>query len=457
MELEIFEYINEVLEEYQSQKEIYKLIAEEVKDVFEKNVFSESKYEFSMTYRIKSASSIREKLIRNNYEMLSGSHQKLLSRMQDIIGLRIECKFMEVEQHAYALLRQLFNKTDDKVYYYMSSMPRIRLKLSEKQPQLQKNGFEIYKIDGYFSMGKEQVSFELQIKALANAFWGEIEHRVVYKNRDYMLSDTFVSDLFKSIKESLNTLDSQLHLLYQRFHQEPAIQEEAVVERKRERSVEIFIADMVYATFDQIILEQLGFSIDFKQSCDAIVRYLIEREHADDMEDYGRMMMIIFNLLDQAEERLQLVEQITFRRKVNYPDAFTAHLGNLIETLINRNFRWHLYFAILFAMEDKPREQVMEEFVVFYKSSILENRSLIAFEEIDSQQEKEIFDVLLEEVGKQLEMTQKVEYLCADGLKQIHRGFNYILPIIRSEISNGIGWQEIRQTHIEKFVDKIKI
>ena len=294
-------------------------------------------------------------------------------------------------------------------------------------------------------------------EALANAFWGEIEHRVVYKNRDYMLSDTFVSDLFKSIKESLNTLDSQLHLLYQRFHQEPAIQEEAVVERKRERSVEIFIADMVYATFDQIILEQLGFSIDFKQSCDAIVRYLIEREHADDMEDYGRMMMIIFNLLDQAEERLQLVDQITFRRKLNYPDAFTAHLGNLIETLINRNFRWHLYFAILFAMEDKPREQVMEEFVIFYKSSILENRSLIAFEEIDSQQEKEIFDVLLEEVGKQLEMTQKVEYLCADGLKQIHRGFNYILPIIRSEISNGIGWQEIRQTHIEKFVDKIKI
>ena len=43
MDLEIFECISEVLDEYESKKDIYKLIAEEVKDFFEKNVFSESK------------------------------------------------------------------------------------------------------------------------------------------------------------------------------------------------------------------------------------------------------------------------------------------------------------------------------------------------------------------------------------------------------------------------------
>ena len=159
MDLEIFECISEVLDEYESKKDIYKLIAEEVKDFFEKNVFSESKHELSLIYRVKSAASIREKMIRNNYDIQKNEAEKILARMQDIIGLRIECKFIEEEKYAYALLRQLFSKTEDQVYYYMSSMPRIRLKLSEKQPQLQKNGFEIYKIDGYFMMGRESVAF----------------------------------------------------------------------------------------------------------------------------------------------------------------------------------------------------------------------------------------------------------------------------------------------------------
>ena len=91
MDLEIFECISEVLDEYESKKDIYKLIAEEVKDFFEKNVFSESKHELSLIYRVKSAASIREKMIRNNYDIQKNEAEKILARMQDIIGLRIEC------------------------------------------------------------------------------------------------------------------------------------------------------------------------------------------------------------------------------------------------------------------------------------------------------------------------------------------------------------------------------
>ena len=455
MDLEIFECISEILEEYEAKKDIYKLIAEEVKDFFEKSVFSESRYELSLIYRIKSASSIREKLIRNNYEVQKNGADKLLARMQDIIGLRIECKFIEEEKYAYDLLRQLFHKTEDRIYYYMPSMPRIRLKLSEKQPQLQKNGFEIYKIDGYFMMGKEAVSFELQIKALVNSFWSEIEHRVVYKNRDYMLSDTFVTDLFTSIKESLNTLDSQLYLLYKRFRQDSAARDEAVVERQRERSVEIFIANMVYETFDQLILEQLGFSIDFTASCDAIIRYFMEREHVNEMEDYGRMMMHIFNRLDQAKDRLQLVEQIFFDRELHYPDVFTQALGELIRQMINQNFRWHLYFAILFAMEDKPKETALEEFVIFYKNAILENRMLLGFEELDEVEEQRILSDLLQSIAGVLQKQKKIEFLCAEGMKQIHKGLNYILPVIRNELSHGITWEACKAEYMEKFINRI--
>ena len=61
-------------------------------------------------------------------------------------------------------------------------MPQIKLNLASKQPQKQKNGFDIYKIDGRYELGGYPVRFELQIKALVNSFWGEVEHKIIYKN-----------------------------------------------------------------------------------------------------------------------------------------------------------------------------------------------------------------------------------------------------------------------------------
>ena len=174
MELGIFNHIGEVLDLYNTKKDSYKLIAEEIRDYFDKYIFPESEYELQMIYRIKSASSIREKLIRNNYDVISMDAEGVLASLRDVIGLRIECKFIEEEKYAYDLLKAMFDQTEDSIFYYMPQMPRIRLKLSEKQPQTQKNGFEIYKIDGYFMMGKETVNFELQIKSLVNSFWSEI-------------------------------------------------------------------------------------------------------------------------------------------------------------------------------------------------------------------------------------------------------------------------------------------
>lgn len=94
MDLEIFECISEILEEYEAKKDIYKLIAEEVKDFFEKSVFSESRYELSLIYRIKSASSIREKLIRNNYEVQKNGADKLLARMRILPGCALSASLL---------------------------------------------------------------------------------------------------------------------------------------------------------------------------------------------------------------------------------------------------------------------------------------------------------------------------------------------------------------------------
>lgn len=139
MNLEIFRHIDDVIELYEGKRDIYKLIAEEIQEFFEKNVFSNSKYTLNMIYRLKSIESIREKLVRNNYLSQADSVEDVMSIFQDLIGFRIECKFIDDEKYVYNLLVEMFSETDDGVYFYEPTMPKIRLKMSdESAPKAEK-------------------------------------------------------------------------------------------------------------------------------------------------------------------------------------------------------------------------------------------------------------------------------------------------------------------------------
>ncbi|MBR0438354.1 MAG: hypothetical protein IJK00_04405 [Clostridia bacterium] len=459
MELEIFDNISEVIDEFEKKEDIYKLIAEEVKTFFEKDVFTESNYELSMIYRIKSPESIREKLIRNNYELQKGNPEKTLASMRDIIGLRIECKFIDEEKYAYQLLKELFTRTDDDVYYYMFSMPRLKLKLSDRQPQKQKNGFEIYKIDGYYQMGRDKVNFELQIKALVNSFWSEIEHRVVYKNRNFLLNDSFVSDLFNSIKKSLNTLDNQLYLLYNRFHGETDYEQDRTAkDKKKEHEIETFITSLVFATFDDLIMKELEFSVDFKSSCDAIVRYIMNKEEFNEMSDYGRIIQHFFDALDNVEDDWKLISQIKLDRECHFAPGFEEKIGNAIIENLNTNFRWHLFFSILFAMEKKSeKEQVIEEFVRACMSEMTGNRTVISFRSRGFRECDLILDEMMDAVADVICGSGKIEYFCVKGITTIHQAMNYMLPIVENELSRGDSWADIKHRYWNIFIKMIEL
>ncbi len=62
-------------------------------------------------------------------------------------------------------------------------------------------------------------NFELQIKSLVNVFWGEIEHKIIYKNNNYTVWDSFFKDIMGSINENLSMIDKQLHIIDDQFKQ----------------------------------------------------------------------------------------------------------------------------------------------------------------------------------------------------------------------------------------------
>lgn len=442
MNLEMFKYIDDIIDLYESKRDMYKLIMEEIVTFFEDSVFSESRYTLNMTSRLKSADSIREKLLRNNYISKYRDVDTILENFQDLIGLRIECKFIDDEKYAYSLLKEVFSETEDGIYYHTNTYPRIKLKLSDAQPQKQKNGFDIYKIDGYYLLGKDPIRFELQIMALVNSFWGDIEHKIIYKNNTYQLSDKYVTDLMNSIKKSLSMIDDQLYMLYSEFRKFTQFQEE-LPKNNSVLQIERFISKMVYDVFSKLMNEQVGFTMDFRASCDSVVKYYLSKKNAEDIEDYSRAMMDMFNVLNGIEERgLRVDSQFTFGAPCPFSDEFSQNLYHIVLDMVNSNYKWHLFFLMLFSLEWEDSDILLHDFISYYKDCLLKNRTLVALEGFPEA--NEIREDILAAVSRHFLDSPKIEIFSDHGLVSIHRCITKSCEHLCEALTAGKVWKEMR-------------
>lgn len=162
---------------------------------------------FSIEARVKGKSTFEEKLYRKNYihdwpvsDDKEENQRFLRHTLTDLIGLRVNCHFVEYEKAIY----DYFTKT-------ASVYEKQGFVFNFKENKVQKNGNTIYKFSGIY---KNEYHFEVQIKSIVHNVWGEVEHRTVYKNPIY---DGFYEKK-KSISETLHDVmlasDRELHILF---------------------------------------------------------------------------------------------------------------------------------------------------------------------------------------------------------------------------------------------------
>ena len=187
MRLEIFEFIDETISIVDGMKDVLEESNREL-EYFFRGLFFEHDNILNISSRVKTTTSLKEKIFRNNFYLKYESPEELVANLSDLIGLRIECRFIEDEEDVYSKIVEEFNIPVEDGYYSSKENPNILLNLDDDQPQVQKNGFGIYKIDGKYIREDRIIRFELQIKSLVNVFWGEAEHKVLYKNYKYLLT-----------------------------------------------------------------------------------------------------------------------------------------------------------------------------------------------------------------------------------------------------------------------------
>ncbi|WP_027701950.1 GTP pyrophosphokinase [Metaclostridioides mangenotii] len=450
MGLKEFDFIEESIEMLRTMSPALESISDEIKDHFEEILKEKNQEYINLTSRIKSEPSLREKIIRNRYIKKYSEAGDLIDNMSDIIGIRIECRFIEDEAKIYRLFRRHFNKTDDKIYYYNKDNKSIKLKLSEKQPNKQKNGFEIYKIDGVYDYLNKEVNFELQIKSLVNVFWSEIEHKIIYKNNTYLLADKFIKDMMSSIRSNLTMIDGQLLSLYKNFNSNQKFNMNT-----SKMEMEKLFAKLVYDVFYDKMDSSIGFVVDFKKPCETILNYSFSKKEIEE-DDLGEFMLEEFLRLGEiVNKEIDFNEELVFVNEPDFEDEFCKTVGEHFRSRLNTEFPWNLFFRILFEIEQCDNKQDFENFVLYIKENIISVEIKEQLQSYFKEDSDKIVDEIYKCVAESITKIDSVEILYNYNLEKIAFNCGEVVGLICREFDTYEEYTNSKEDLLTSFKEKI--
>lgn len=147
----------------------------------------------SIKSRVKSPSSIYEKLRRKNFPF---TEESIIENLDDVAGIRIICPFIS---DIYTVANLISSQDDITI---------LKIKDYIKKPK--ENGYRSYhmivEIPIFFSEGKTPMRAEIQIRTMGMDFWASLEHQLYYKKN--------VSDLdnISMIEEELKKCAETVHM-----------------------------------------------------------------------------------------------------------------------------------------------------------------------------------------------------------------------------------------------------
>lgn len=417
MKLEIFDFIEEAIGYLGELEDQLEEASDELESFFE---FEMEDFEgfLNINTRVKTKMSLKEKILRNNYYSKYKNAEEMIHDLSDLIGIRIECRFIEDENKLYKKLLKAFDVTEDGKYFSTESNPDIKLKLDDKQPQRQKNGFKIFRIDGKYKLGENEITFELQIKSLVNMFWGEIEHKILYKNFNYVMIEDFFRDIMGSIKENLSMIDRQLMILHDHINEMDEDNDEV-----RKNQFQKLLSKMIHNMYSHKIRDDIGFVVDFRKPCDIIVKYIFEKSKVYDVSSYSITFLgILGRLKDVSQNEISFIEYIEFERYIKFEDEYEKRLGEPILGALNQDFMWNLLFRILFDIEIGTDTEDFEGFIAFIKDEFLEN--LKSNGKLNSRfedwQRNDIVDKVMNAIADVFQENTCIEFVNYDNIERIN-------------------------------------
>ncbi len=368
MKLELFSFIDETLELYERRMPAFYYAEGQIKNAFQA-MFNDGESVVSFRTRIKSLNSLKEKLIRNHFYLDFDSAEDAINHLSDLIGIIMQCRFIRNEAELYKQMFEFFEESNGG-YSRCIIDKNIFLNLRMPQPQIQRNGFTIFRIDGYYLFNESRINFELQIKSLVHTFWSEIEHEVVYKNPDFVMYDSFNRNMLGAIRDNLDVVDRQLEIMYK----------EISYESKRaqigmdEQGFKVFVARSVNDLVNRKMKESVGFTTDFKKCSATIAQYIYIHDFANGENNREKMITYLEMLSVMKDNPLDFSEKIVLETEFSHFDPFVDRLGRYLAGQLNVNFQWHVFFTILFTIQAEKDSVDLANFCKIIKLLLIQPR-----------------------------------------------------------------------------------
>ena len=412
----------------------------------------------NITSRVKGHDSLKEKILRQGYYKKYNDPKRLIYHLSDLIGVRIECRFEQDEREIYKLLKKHFNIRNEAGYYYNELNPNIKLSLDGRQPQKQKNGFKIFRIDGLVTDTDTDLPFELQIKSLVNSFWGEIEHKIIYKNYSYLLVDDLLIEMMHSIKNNLALLDKQLLTIYRNVEQKQTDKD------YQKKNLENMLAKMCNDVFAKQLKESIGMNVNIKKACQTIMKYTFSPNGMVDFQDISiTLIKALERISEISNSKVEFNVPITFERTPQYSTDFQNIVGPYFIDVMNKEFHWNLFFKILFEIEPQDNVGDFEKFLGFLEQVYQTTPTLTRLKKILYAQLEDYADEIMNEIMRTLAysitLIDDIECIYEDSTERTTAILTDVLRDITTQITTPEQWraqqEEIISELKERFIEEL--
>ena len=301
----------------------------------------------------------------------------------------------------YKKIIEDFTIKSDRGYYRSSKNKKIRLKLDDPQPQTLANGFTMYKLDGEYDTGSFMYCFELQIKSFVNVFWGEIDHKLLYKNYNYIITEGFFREIMNSINDNLKMIDKQLMILYDHVKKQDASETISA-----ESQLKKLLSKILHDVFTTKIHEELGIFINIKIITDIVVDFLFMKSSRNKDLSYGENFINLINKVNSVSgNEMDFEEYIVFQKNPRSYDSFSRGLIEVLASVLNRDLDWNVLFKIIKRMTQETYSEILTEFIIFVRyeytcelRNLCENKKLS--KEDSDEFENETLSIVLDEFRK---------------------------------------------------------
>ncbi|CAG7594258.1 hypothetical protein PEPTYR26121_01743 [Peptoniphilus tyrrelliae] len=419
MKLELFNYIDDVLDLFDYHRIELAGVNKELKKYFSDLLIDDDRLT-NITTRIKTQESLREKLIRRNFFMRFPDPVRGFKYIQDLVGIRVECRFIKDEEALYKKIIEDFTIKSDRGYYKSNKNKKIRLKLDDPQPQTLANGFTMYKLDGEYDTGSFIYCFELQIKSFVNVFWGEIDHKLLYKNYNYIITEGFFREIMNSINDNLKMIDKQLMILYDHVKKQDASETISA-----ENQLKTLLSKILHDVFTRKIHDELGLFINIKIITDVVVDYLFMKSSKNKDLSYGENFIDLINKINSVSGKdLNVEEYIVCEKEPKYYDSFSKGVTKVLVRVINNDLDWNILFKIIKLITQESYGEIFTEFIIFVRYEYMTSMSkLFESKKLSKDDQDELKNNFLSAVVDEFRERPSIDFLLDESIKK----FNSVL------------------------------